>query len=287
MNVPKHFWDDTVSIACFFINRMPSLVLNWATPYQQLFLNSSLFPIDPKVFGCTCFVRDVHPQVSKLDLKSLTCIFVGYSRVQKGYICYCPTLGHYFVSTDVTFFETTLFSLSSPVSSQGEGDDLLVYTISSLAPLVPTPAPVPVKPPITKVYSRCQNPPISSPTLIALSSDPVWNDNLRIALCKVKRQCAHPFSSFVSYNHLSSSSYSLIASFDSISLPNIVHEALSHPGWHSAMMDEMQALDDNDTWDLVSLPIGKKAIGCRLVFAVKFNPDGFVARLKACLIAKG
>ena len=126
MNAPKHFWVDAVSTACFFINRMPSSVLNWATPYDQLFPNNSLFPIDPKVFGCTCFVRDVHPQVSKLDPKSLKCIFVGYSCVQKGYRCYYPTLRHSFVSTDVTFFETTPFSLSSLVTSQGEDDDLLV-----------------------------------------------------------------------------------------------------------------------------------------------------------------
>ena len=62
------------------------------TPHHQLFPNNLLFPIDPKVFGCTCFVRDVRPQVSKLDLKSLKCIFVGYSRGQKGYRCYRPTL---------------------------------------------------------------------------------------------------------------------------------------------------------------------------------------------------
>ena len=117
---------------------MPSSVLNWATPYHQLFPNNLLFPIDPRVFGCTCFVRDVRPQVSKLDPKSLKCIFVGYSHVQKGYRCYCPTLQHYFVSTDVTFFETTSFSLSSHVPSQGEDDVLLVYTIASQAPPTPT-----------------------------------------------------------------------------------------------------------------------------------------------------
>ena len=111
MNVPKHLWVNTVSTACFLINGMPSSVLNWATPYHQLFPNNMLFPIDPKVFGCTCFVWDVRPQVTKLDLKSLKCIFVGYSRVQKGYKCYCPTLRRYFVSTDVAFFETIPFSL--------------------------------------------------------------------------------------------------------------------------------------------------------------------------------
>ena len=35
------------------------------------------------------------------------------------------------------------------------------------------------------------------------------------------------------------------------------------------------------------LPTGKKAIGCRWVFTVKFNLDGSVARLKAHLVAKG
>ena len=49
----------------------------------------------------------------------------------------------------------------------------------------------------------------------------------------------------------------------------------------------MQDLDDNDTWNLVPLPTGKKAIGCRLMFAIKFNLDGLVARLKARLVAKG
>ena len=35
------------------------------------------------------------------------------------------------------------------------------------------------------------------------------------------------------------------------------------------------------------LPVGKKVIGCPLVFTVKVNLDGFIARLKARLVAKG
>ena len=33
----------------------------------------------------------------------------------------------------------------------------------------------------------------------------------------------------------------------------------------------------NGTWNLVQLPVGKRAIGCHWVFAVKVNPDGLVA----------
>ena len=79
MRVPKHFWADAVSIACFLINLMPSSVLNWDTPYHILFSNRPLFPIEFRVFRCTCFVRDVRSHVSKLDPKSLKCIFLGYS----------------------------------------------------------------------------------------------------------------------------------------------------------------------------------------------------------------
>ena len=49
----------------------------------------------------------------------------------------------------------------------------------------------------------------------------------------------------------------------------------------------MHALYDNSTWGLVPLPAGKKTIGCRWMFAVKFNLDGSIARLKTRLVAKG
>ena len=40
------------------------------------------------------------------------------------------------------------------------------------------------------------------------------------------------------------------------------------------------------TWELMSLSHDKKAIGCKWVFAVKVNPYGFIAHLKAHLVAK-
>ena len=42
------------------------------------------------------------------------------------------------------------------------------------------------------------------------------------------------------------------------------------------MADELHALDDNGTWNLVPLPTGKKAIGCRWVFVENFDLDGLL-----------
>jgi hypothetical protein len=49
----------------------------------------------------------------------------------------------------------------------------------------------------------------------------------------------------------------------------------------------MQALQKNSTWELVSLPEGKKTIGYRWVFTVKLRTDGSIDRYKARLVAKG
>ena len=42
------------------------------------------------------------PEGHKLDPRSIKCVFLGYSRTQKGYQCYSPTLCRHFISVDVT-----------------------------------------------------------------------------------------------------------------------------------------------------------------------------------------
>jgi len=52
------------------------------------------------------------------------------------------------------------------------------------------------------------------------------------------------------------------------------------------MKEEMMALETNETWDLVPLLVSKQAIGCKWVYIVKVITNGFVACLKANLVAK-
>lgn len=53
------------------------------------------------------------------------------------------------------------------------------------------------------------------------------------------------------------------------------------------MNKEIDALRQNETWELVDLPKGKKAIGCKWVFKVKLKANGELVRCKARLVAKG
>ena len=69
--------------------------------------------------------------------------------------------------------------------------------------------------------------------------------------------------------------------------PRSVDEALTKQCWRQAMQSEMQAIEDNRTWDACVLPPKQKAIGLKWVFKIKKDPEGNVVKYKACLVAKG
>ena len=224
------------------------------------------------------------------------------------------------MSIDVTFLEyLPYFTSENPTSPPPppEDDDLLVYSITSSevstplnSSVAPSLAPNPIIENTTELTLSAASPSLPRPPIIYIrrprstphtlinpletchtpgpsSSDPLPTDDIPIALRKGKRHCTYPISSYISYNLLTSSSRTFVSSLDYIKIPKTVSEALEHPGWQKAMIEEMNALEANGTWELVTLPAGKRAIGCKWVFTTKLNPDGTLARLKARLVAKG
>ncbi|XXG79690.1 hypothetical protein AAC387_Pa09g0708 [Persea americana] len=53
------------------------------------------------------------------------------------------------------------------------------------------------------------------------------------------------------------------------------------------MDQEIEAIERNDTWELVELPKGKKTIGVKWVYKTKLNARGEVEKCKPRLVAKG
>ncbi|GKA51760.1 retrovirus-related pol polyprotein from transposon TNT 1-94 [Tanacetum coccineum] len=69
--------------------------------------------------------------------------------------------------------------------------------------------------------------------------------------------------------------------------PSSFEEASKDVNWINAMNDEIHALYENDTWELVELPFGRKAIGSKWVYRIKYMSSGEIERFKARLVAKG
>lgn len=53
------------------------------------------------------------------------------------------------------------------------------------------------------------------------------------------------------------------------------------------MSNEINAFQDNNAWELVTLPASKKAFGCTWVYKIKYSSYDTVERLKARLVIFG
>ncbi|XP_077219765.1 uncharacterized protein LOC143853955 [Tasmannia lanceolata] len=312
MRVPKSYWGDAVLTACHLANRLPSSVLGGSSPFDVLYPGHDPFPITPRVFWCVCFVHHLGPGFDKIDPRAERCIFLGYSRTQKGYHCYSPRLCRSFVSADVTFFESESYFVSSHETPSTVPDSDLPLPLPTLpAPLLSPPAPEateapPPAPPQT--YPRqprstahprrprsTAHPPLPAPSSLQPEITPPTSQvplsptpsDSPIASRTRSHSTAHPISYVISYDSLTPMFRSFVSSLSSVSLPQSLPAALDHSGWRAAMDLEMEALQANKTWELVPLPPGARPVGCRWVYAVKHLPDGTIERLKAQLVAKG
>ena len=57
--------------------------------------------------------------------------------------------------------------------------------------------------------------------------------------------------------------------------------------WKKAMDEELKSLKENDVWDVIPKPAGRKIVASRWVYNAKGNAQGEVERYKAWLVAKG
>ena len=56
--------------------------------------------------------------------------------------------------------------------------------------------------------------------------------------------------------------------------PKSYYHARKDLRWQASMDEEMNSLQKNATWELVSLPPGRKLVQCKWVFQNKFADDG-------------
>jgi len=80
------YWVVTFLTIVYLINRLPTKVLQNYNPHEVLNGQTPNYSKLP-VFGCSCysFLRPYQPY--NLAHKSKQCVFLGYSRNQKGYRC--------------------------------------------------------------------------------------------------------------------------------------------------------------------------------------------------------
>ena len=275
--VPSIFWGEAVLTAVYVINRIPTALTSGMSPFEKLYGHPPNYSA-LRVFGCTCFVLRPHVERNKLGSKSAICVFLGYGIGQKGYRCYDPVSQKLYVSRHVTFLEhIPFYSIPAKTHDVTKSDIRLIdpFGIDIEVPVPDSSMPSGVPP-----DSASASPvPESAPSTVETGDPP--------PLRRSTRPCKSTKLPDFSYSTYSASFASFIANIHHLSEPESYREAVSDPLWQNAMAEELAALHHTHTWDLVTLPPGKHAIGCRWVYKIKTKSDGSVERYKARLVAKG
>ena len=103
-SMPLSYWAETFHTSVYLINRLPSHVLGFVSPYQCLFNRAPNYEF-LKTFGCVCFPYLRPYNQNKLQLRSTKCVFLGYALNQHGYRCLDVSSGRVFLSKHVVFDE--------------------------------------------------------------------------------------------------------------------------------------------------------------------------------------
>nr|GEV34380.1 ribonuclease H-like domain-containing protein [Tanacetum cinerariifolium] len=103
----------------------------------------------------------------------------------------------------------------------------------------------------------------------------------------VESKVKYGIKKYVSYSKLNFENYCVITQLNKTKEPKSYFKASNYPHWTDAMNQEMDALLRNGTWEMVQLPEGKKAIGSKWIYKIKFRSSGEIDRYKARLVAQG
>ncbi|KAE8692332.1 hypothetical protein F3Y22_tig00110840pilonHSYRG00095 [Hibiscus syriacus] len=265
----KEFWAEALFYACHLVNRLPSTAIGGKTPLEKWFGEPATDYDSLHVFGSTAYY---HVKESKLDPRAKKAIFMGITSGVKGYRLWCPETKKIIFSRDVTFDESTMLrKVTSEKLEQTDGTPKQVEFEGS------------------RIDSASKETDVDSP-MVEEESDKEEvqtqepsQQHESIALRKGKRTIRQParYADMVSFA-------SPIAIDDVPATFNEAVQSSEHKKWRIAMNEEMQSLQKNQTWKLASLPKGKKAIGCKWVYAKNNGfPDKNNIRYKARLVAKG
>jgi len=98
------FWGEAVNIAMYIKNQCPTKALDSKTP-QEAWSGRKPDVSHLRAFGCKAFTHVPDEKSTKLESKSMPCVFLGYYEGTKAYHLMCVKTKRINKSRDVVFIE--------------------------------------------------------------------------------------------------------------------------------------------------------------------------------------
>lgn len=131
-NAPASLWVDAFSLATNIINRLPSKILDYKSPFELLYHSTPNYNVF-KEFGCRVFPYLRNYSTNKLAPRSISCVFIGYSSQYKGYRCLDPSSNRIYTTCHAVFDEQN-FPFSD-ITSKSDQATLVFSKFEDLASL--------------------------------------------------------------------------------------------------------------------------------------------------------
>ena len=274
----KKFWAEAANHAVYTINRTGTSSERDKTPFQIWFGQDFDIRKLQKApdFGSEAWVHVPKERRLKWDVKSKKGIFVGFGENTKGYRIYSPERNVVTIERDVIFIpenyerEAMNDENQTLVKYEVDFDDILEDP--DLEPDEPEQAEAPPPP------DDQQNQGNDAPGVENEEPEPYYV-NLR-PRGQLRRPARYEDCDYAV----------ALVSVTDIDEPSTLEEALNseHASkWKEAVNQELQAMDENETWTVVDKPKICKSVDSKWVFKVKRNQKNEITSYKARLVARG
>ncbi|KAM1269944.1 hypothetical protein ACFX15_001999 [Malus domestica] len=295
--LPGFLWGEALRTSNYVLNRVPTKSVP-KTPFELWTGRTPSFH-HFHVWGCKAEARFYNPNERKLDSRTSSCYFVGYSEKSKGFKFYCPRAQTRIQEThnavfledqDVSDLVHDTFEFEE--SEQLVGSVPMAYNHISVLPRNQTEEEDLDEEMTHEIVAEIQNEhgdtfsarniPLSAPSSpIEKDTCPV-NDQLNL------RKSSRAKKPAISADYV----YLQEAEFDigDIDDPATYQQAIQCSQaalWKKAMMEELDSMAKNKVWTLVNSNSNAKPIGCKWVYKTKRDAAGSIERYKARLVAKG
>ncbi|KAM3067034.1 hypothetical protein ACMFMG_012223 [Clarireedia jacksonii] len=301
--LPTKFWAEAANTACYLRNRTP-IGPEGITP-EEAYSGRKPYVGHLRAFGCVAYAHAPKERRQKLDPNAKKMVFIGYMPTARQYRLYDPAANKVVLATAPVFNENKHIRLAEPNATPEpevqvepelpEGDTIVVDTSHLYAPGSPE-------------IARQEGPELGgindsdSSELGELSDQedpeaPEFRGNSATDSTETQGAQGTQGAQETQSPELRRSSrprapinYALSAT-TKVNLPRNYTEAINDSVWGAywkeAIKDELTKLQALGTWEYAILPEGKKPVGTKWVFAVKYTPTGLIDRFKARLVAQG
>uniref|UniRef100_A0A8I6Y7V3 Integrase catalytic domain-containing protein n=1 Tax=Hordeum vulgare subsp. vulgare TaxID=112509 RepID=A0A8I6Y7V3_HORVV len=321
--VPNQFWGEAVLTAAFILNRSFTRSVDNMTPYEAWYGRKPDVRF-LRIFGCVGHVKVVGPHLRKLDDRSTPMVFISYEIGCKAYRMYDPATKRLHVSRDVVFDEAARWDWEAPGESPVCSSFTVEHPVYATGGVTAAAAAAEGATPTPASAGASGASPIAGSAVLGTpvaTSSPVHDDSAPAATPEVtpvkfvSPPSVHPEMLDDADDGSAPHRYRLLKDLlgatsttaqradmppaaeddsDDEELhmvtgeePTSFEEAEHEDCWRQAMLDELQSINDNNTWTLTTLPPDHRAIGLKWVYKLKKDENGNVVKHKACLVAKG